>query len=378
MTVNLADLKSATLRLATNLRGWKTRRKLLVIESDDWGAIRMPGPEAYRGLLEAGIRVDRSRYDSLDCLENRDDLQALLNVIDDHRDASGRPAIFTLNTVMGNPDFKAIEADEFQRFHHQNLFESYRHYHDEDLKEDWGKAMTDGLIRPQFHAREHLNSPLWMSDLKAGHEETRLAFRHGFYGLKTRTGSPRQKNYLAAYWPDSPEHLADITKILDDGLSQFRETFGFDSATFVGCNYVWPEAIEVQLRERGVMLLQTQRGHSQPDPYSNGSIRIRRHHTGETNRYGQRYAVRNVRFEPYLDENTDWASRALAEISQSFRLNRPAVVCSHRINYVGGMDLEQRKRNLRQLNRLLDGTLERWPEVEFITSDELAELMQDN
>ena len=48
---SLARIKSATLRLATNLRGWKTRRKLLVIESDDWGAIRMPGRQAWERLL---------------------------------------------------------------------------------------------------------------------------------------------------------------------------------------------------------------------------------------------------------------------------------------------------------------------------------------
>ena len=372
---SLGQLKSATLALLANLRGWKTPRKLLVIESDDWGAIRMPGPQAYQQLLKAGIRVDRSRYDSLDCLENRNDFQALMNVIDDHRDFSGRPATFTINTVMGNPNFEAIERDDFERFHHQHLFESYRHYHGEDLEPDWRKAMGARLIRPQFHAREHLNSPLWMADLQAGHEEARLAFHQGFYGLKTRTGSARQKNYLATYWSDSPEHLADITKILDDGLSQFRKTFGFDSATFVGCNYVWPEAVEVQLRERGVMLLQTQRGHSQPDPYSDGSIRIRRHHTGQTNRYGQRYAVRNVRFEPYLDENTDWASRAMAEISQAFRLNRPAVVCSHRINYVAGMNMAHRDRSLKDLDRLLTGVRQRWPDVEFVTSEMLLGFM---
>ena len=373
---SFADFKCATLRLATNLRGWKTRRKLLVIESDDWGAIRMPGPEAWTRLLKAGIRVDRSRYDSLDCLENRDDFQALMNVIEAHRDANGRPAIFTFNTVMGNPDFEAIERGSFEHFHHQHLFESYRHYHGQDLEADWRKAMDARLIRPQFHSREHLNSPLWMSDLQTGHEETRLAFRHGFYGLKTRTGSPRQENYLAAYWPDSSEHLADITEILDDGLSQFRHTFGFDSATFVGCNYVWPEAIEVQLAERGVMLFQTQRGHRQPDPYSGGSIRVRRHYTGQTNRYGQRYAVRNVLFEPYLEEENDSTNRALAEICQSFRLNRPAVVCSHRINYVGGMNRKHRDRSLTELDRLLTGVRHRWPDVEFVTSEMLLGLME--
>ena len=376
MMASLADVKSATLRLATNLRGWKTRRKLLVIESDDWGAIRMPGPDAWKRLLKAGIRVDLSRYDSLDCLENRDDFQALMNVIDAHRDASGRPATFTFNTVMGNPAFEAIERGSFEHFHHQHLFESYRHYHGQDLEDDWRNAMDGGLIRPQFHAREHLNSPLWMADLKAGHQETRQAFREGFYGLKTRTGSPRQQNYLAAHWPDTPEHLETIGQILEDGLNQFTDTFGFSPATFISCNYVWPEALEGHLARRGVKFIQTQRGHRQPDPHQGGRIRIRRHYTGQKNDHGQRYGVRNVLFEPYLDTNIDWASRALAEISQAFRLNRPAVICSHRINYVGGMDMAHRDRGLEHLDRLLAGVQQRWPQVEFVTSEKILQLME--
>ena len=28
-----------------NIPGWRTKRKLVVIESDDWGAIRMPSKE---------------------------------------------------------------------------------------------------------------------------------------------------------------------------------------------------------------------------------------------------------------------------------------------------------------------------------------------
>ena len=373
---SLGQLKSATLGLITNLRGWKTPRKLLVIESDDWGAIRMPGPEAYQQLLKAGIPVDRSRYDSLDCLENRNDFQALMSVIDDHRDVSGRPATFTFNTVMGNPDFEAIERDDFECFHHQHLFESYRHYHDEDLEDDWHEAIDAGFIRPQFHAREHLNSPLWLSDLQAEHREARLAFRYHFYGLKTQTGSRRQKNYLAAHWPDSFQHLDAVRQIADDGLAQFRETFGYHSTTFTACNYIWPEELEPFMADHGVKLLQTQRGHVQPDPQRGGAISVRRHYTGQMNRHGQRYGVRNVLFEPYLDRNTDWAARALSEISQSFRLNRPAIICSHRINYVGGMDMGHRNRSLKYLDRLLAGVRQRWPEVEFVTSETLQQLME--
>ena len=373
---SLAELKSSALRLATNCRGWRTKRRLLVIESDDWGAIRMPSRQAWQALLSAGIRVDRSLYDSLDCLESFADLEALLNVIGRHRDLHGRPTIFTFNTVMGNPDFEAIEQCGFETFRHQHLFESYRRYHGKDLEPAWRQGMEQGLIRPQLHAREHLNSPLWMRSLKAGHSETRLAFTHRFYGLKTATGSPNQKNYLAACWPDSPAELEAICSNTLDGADLFERTFGYRSKTFIACNYAWPEALEKSLSEVGVTTLQTQRGRVQPDAQRGGWPRIRRHHTGQKNLYGQHYSVRNVLFEPYLDAEADWAGRALAEINQAFRLNRPAILCSHRINYVGGMDLKHRDRSLRQLDDLLTRACHRWPEIEFITSDELSELMK--
>ena len=34
-----------------NIPGWRTKRKLVVIESDDWGAIRMPSKEIYNQFL---------------------------------------------------------------------------------------------------------------------------------------------------------------------------------------------------------------------------------------------------------------------------------------------------------------------------------------
>ena len=372
----MSRLKNQALLCLTNLRGWRTRRKLVVIESDDWGAIRMPSRQAYAKLLDAGIRVDRSLYDRLDCLENRQDLEALFDLLAKHRDGQGRPATVTFNTVMGNPDFAAIEADDFERFHHQPFGESYRAYHGDNLWPLWRQAMEEGLIRPQFHAREHLNSTLWMEDLRAGHTETCLAFRHGFYGLKTRTGAPPQGNYLAAYWPGSPKQLQAIRDITLDGLKQFQALFGFASTTFIACNYVWPAALDSTLAEQGVTMLQTQRGRIDPQP--DGSTRIRRHCTGQRNALQQRYPVRNVHFEPYLDNRRDWSAQALREIQQAFLLGKPAVICSHRINYVSGMSTAHRDRNLMLLDQLLTKVRQRWPQVEFISSDALASRMESS
>ena len=375
MIESLADFKTATLRLATNLRGWKTRRKLLVIESDDWGAMRMPGPQAWKQLLQAGVQVDRCRYDSLDCLENRDDFQALMNVIDAHCDASGRPATFTFNTVMGNPDFEAIEADEFRRFHHQQLFESYHQYYGEDMELDWRAAMEAALIQPQFHAREHLNVPLWMRDLQSAHLDARVAFRHRFYGLTTTTSSPRQKDYLAAFWPESVADLESAAERLEDGLSIFRTTFGYDSRSFIPCNYIFPDELQTVVSNKDVQLLQGQRGQFVPDP-TGGSGSIRRSFTGQNSSSGLKYSVRNVRFEPFEDDSVDWVGRALNEIAQAFALRTPAIISSHRVNYVGGMSITHRDKCLGLLNQLLARIRSRWPEAEFISSDQLLSLME--
>ena len=42
-------------RTLAALPGWRTKRKLIVLESDDWGSIRMPSVEAYNNLQKAGI-----------------------------------------------------------------------------------------------------------------------------------------------------------------------------------------------------------------------------------------------------------------------------------------------------------------------------------
>ena len=41
-----------------NALGWKTKQKYLVIESDDWGAVRMPSKKVYNKLVKSNIPVN--------------------------------------------------------------------------------------------------------------------------------------------------------------------------------------------------------------------------------------------------------------------------------------------------------------------------------
>ena len=46
----LSKIKSAIATNITNARGWKTDRKIVVIESDDWGMIRMASSQVKENL----------------------------------------------------------------------------------------------------------------------------------------------------------------------------------------------------------------------------------------------------------------------------------------------------------------------------------------
>lgn len=370
-------VKDLVLAHWANLRGWRTAEKLVVLESDDWGAIRMPSRAALDAMVRKGLPVDQSRFDGLDCLESGDDLETLLGLLAKHGDHQGNPTVMTFNTVMGNPDFDAIRKDGFERFHHEHFFDSYQRYHGQDLSRIWQSGMEAGLIRPQFHAREHLNSDLWLRDLRAGREETRIAFDLGFFGTRSGTSSSLKKNYLAAYWAESADDLVRMAEILQEGMRLFQATFGFESRSIIPCNYIVAAELEATMADCGIMLMQGLRGQAIPIVEQGGRLRVKRRYTGQMNRFGQLYSVRNVQFEPFEDVRRDWVGTALRQVGQAFLFRRPAVVTTHRVNYVGGMDRDHRDQNLRLLDEFLTRIRKTWLDVQFISSDQLAMRMKE-
>ncbi|MCF6222637.1 MAG: polysaccharide (de)acetylase [Flavobacteriaceae bacterium] len=355
-----------------NIPGWRTNRKIVVFESDDWGSIRMPSKGINKELKSKGILVDNNDGWQLDILETNTDLENLFTVLSTYKDLNKKHPVFTFNTVMGNPDFKKIKESNYNKYYHEYFFDTYLKNSGKDLKPLWDKAMNQGLIRPQFHAREHLNIGLWLKDLKNNIKETRIAFNYGFFGLLAQTSSKFQNHYLAAYRAETPEELELIKEITKQGLDLFKKTFGFSSKSFIPCNYILPKELEEVVYNKGVMHIQSQRGQIQPDPYNNGKVKTVRRYTGKKNSLGQVYTVRNVKFEPFVNKNMDWVNHVLKEIKTSFFWNKPAIISTHRINFVGGIDIKHRDRNLKQLDTLIKRILKQWPDVEFMSSDELG------
>ena len=73
---------------------------------------------------------------------------------------------------------------------------------------------------------------------------------------------------------------------------------------------------------------------------------------GKTTRKGLKVITRNCFFEP-ATSGKDWVDSCLSDISTSFRLHNPAVLSTHRVNYVGRLSGANRERGLNQLSKLL-------------------------
>lgn len=137
-------------------------------------------------------------------------------------------------------------------------------------------------------------------------------------------------------------------------------------------------SLEKDLFNSGIKYINT--GKKQREPLGGGQYRINTRYLGTKNQYGQIYLTRNCFFEPSAngDESPsdwNWVDSCLKEIEIAFRWHKPATISSHRVNYIGYLHPENRENGLRQLSELLSRMLKRWPDIEFMTSAELGDLI---
>ena len=68
----------------------------------------------------------------------------------------------------------------------------------------------------------------------------------------------------------------------------------------------------------------------------------------------------------------------MREIEFAFNCKKPAIICTHRVNYTSGISIENRNLNLKLLNSLIEKIKEKYTKVEFMSTDELyEELLND-
>ncbi len=360
-----------------NMFGWRTDRHLVVIESDDWGSIRMPSKAAYDEFLKHGVRVDKDPYCKFDSLATASDLERLFEALHSVKDKNGKPAVITANTLSANPVFEKIADSGFAQYYFEPFTETLKNspFH-ADAFRLWQQGMQDGVFRPQSHGREHLNVKKWLSALRDQHPSTLLAFRLGTWGLTWEADESIDTYYMGAFDSGLEEDLVEYEKIITEGLQMFNAFFGYPSKSFIATTYTWSPRIEPALVENGVKYIQSTI--AQKIPIDDKKIVVRRRcFQGSKSKAGLVRLMRNCYFEPSIRPRFDWVGDCMNRIENAFKWKKAANICAHRLNFIGSIDSSNTDRNIPLLKELLKEIVKRWPDVEFVSSDQLGDIITE-
>lgn len=356
----------------SQILGWHTKRHFVVIESDDWGSIRMPSKEIYNKLLSLGYRVDLCHFSRFDSLESEQDISLLLDVLSSVKDRDGNHAVLTANSVVANPDFKKIAENNFQKYYLESVIETFNHQPGcENSFNTIKQGILAGVWKPQFHGREHLNVSKWLKSLQSNDEIAQLCFGDKHFSLTSIVSPKVNIRYMDAFANAEKQTLHDEKRIIIQGLNMFEDIYGFRSESFIAPCYTWRKELEETLASCGVKYFQGLAYQLIPINDDPLKCKSKFHKLGEKNKFGQIYLIRNAFFEPYKGQ-CNWVDECLHRIDISFKCYRPAIISSHRLNFIGSMDTSFRDRNLKDFSILLKLIVKYWPDVEFISSDHLG------
>ncbi len=365
-------MKQKLLNNLKNIYGWKTKRKIIVISVDDYGNVRLDSKMARERMDKSGLKV-LSRFDAYDTLETREDLEMLYDTLTSVKDRNGRYVVFTPFALSCNINFELMAKDNNQKYIYETLPETYQKLESIDTKayqgtwELWQEGIDKGLMKPQFHGREHFNLKIFNEKLVQKDYEVLTALQNRSYASISNSGY-NTINYTAAFdfW-DTNEN-EDLKVIIIDGLNQFEKVFGYRAKHFMpptskilGSNFSL-------LKKNGISYIDTGLIHKQHQGIGNYKTTI--NYTGKNNEFNQIIFVRNVVFEP--SNNSSSVAIALKQIEAAFFWNRPAIISSHRVNFCGHIESKNRRIGIQALNELLHEIIRKWPDVEFMSSVELG------
>lgn len=370
----VAEVKRTILKNIGNIVGWKTPRKIVVIESDDWGSLRMPSKEIYNQLKLKGLDLESGGariFNQYDSLETQADLNALFEILSKYKDKNGNHPVFTPLCVVANPDFDKIRASEFKQYHYENYTETIKKIPDcNNAYKLWLEGIKNRLFVPQFHGREHLNVAVWMKALQEKDTNAHLAFNQGIWGFNNH--HPLNVSFLAAFDLVDPIEIEKQKLIIIDGLKIFEQLTGYKATYFVPPNGAINNSLETTAAKLGVKYMYGER--FQHESLGQGKYKLHWHYQGQRNKNNQFYLSRNCNFETALN-NRDWVDQCLSDINTAFRWSKPAIINSHRVNYIGAIDSKNRDNGIHKLEQLLKNIVKKWSDIEFMTSAELGELI---
>lgn len=313
------------------------------------------------------------RFNKFDSLETSEDLGDLFEVLHSVRDSSNRPAVMTPLALVANPDFVKIRNSGFLEYHYESFQETLLKYPGcENSFNLWKEGIRNRLFVPQFHGREHLNVNVWLRALRDADKSVTIAFDNQMWGISTASNSKIGIELQAAFDFLNPADLEYHKNVISTGLNLFEQLFGYRASYFVPPNGPFSSSLEKLCAMEGISYLIASK--IQAEPLGYGKVKKRVNWLGKRTSDGLTILIRNCFFEPGQSD-IDWVDSCLKDVSIAFRWHKPAVISTHRVNYMGSLDKSNREIGLRNLGILLKRILHNWPDTMFVTSEELGDII---
>lgn len=371
------SIKRSLLTNLKNILGAKTNRKLVVIYADDYGSIRVRDKQAYQKLLKSGIAVDKTRY-GYDTLCTTEDLQKLFEVLTSVKDANGHYACITPFVNIANPDFTRIRESEFQEYFREPFTVTMNRLGTAYIGayELWRQGISSGIFCPEYHGTEHISVWKLMKALREGRKSTLLSFENESVCLPSFPDEKPIDHDTAVFDIIHTSDNEPLKRDIQIGLNMFEELLGYRSCQFTPGAGIYSPSLHETLFKNGIKSIHVNRRKAYP--LGDGKYSKQFIYNGKKNEQGQYYIIRNCPFEPFLDDrsyNSNAYSICLANIEAAFRWHVPAMISTHRVNFAGSIESSHRDVSLQELKTLLQEIIIRWPDVEFVSGSEMAEIM---
>jgi hypothetical protein len=361
-----------------NIFGWKSKRKLLAFAVDDYGNIRLSGLKAFENLNAYGLNL-AGRFNKFDALDTKKDYDMLFDVLSSFKDIHNNPAIFTTYALPVNVDFKLTLGQS--TYIPEDLDYTYARLSQEDPNNFKGafellhQGIENKFLRPQFHGREHLNLMTFNMHLRDKNPILlKCLEQQSLAGIPNHNELPDVK-FGEAFSLKSKAEIENHKAIIKDGLARFERVYGYKPISFT------PPALKLHpdlysyVESLGIRAIDKPR--NQQVNLGDGRFQNRKNKLGIQNSQNHVTIVRNCMFEPN-SEDIDWVDFTFNQIKAAFLWGKPAIISSHRVNFCGLIEPNNRAKGLKELNALLSKVVKTWPEIEFVSIDQLIDIIESN
>ncbi|MEM0117517.1 MAG: hypothetical protein QXV32_03645 [Conexivisphaerales archaeon] len=349
----------------------------VTFESDDWGMCgEMKDRNSLRRVLEIEHQGEESanRMKYSNTLESYEDLTSLYSVLRSFKDSLGRSPIFTANYVMSNPDFKSIEKSNFSMYIDIPISQGFPDgWNDRGpVLRGWKEGMHLKVWRPEYHGLAHFNFKVWLNSLRNADKISKDFFEMSMVNYE------RKGTAVSEYVFDQKrgifESYTNQHAYVSKGCRLFGALFGYKPLATIPPHDVWNAATELAFLKCGIRFIQSEKTRLAGAVFPPHKISLAPFGAMKTAMLIQiviTKILRNIWLE--MNDDLDYAFEAFEYVSKS---GFPAVIDTHRVNYVTGVNPVLADKGRNRLYKFLK-FLSEDSHVNYLTVSELSQLYSE-